>query len=60
MIIPLILAENPLTAVEAELGEATGGQKFLFVATVDVPPSLGRRFTTENEPDQSLSLSGEG
>ena len=49
VIVPLVPAENPLIAVEAQLGRAAGGQEFLFVAAIDVPPSLGRRFATGRE-----------
>jgi hypothetical protein len=59
VIVSLILAENPLTAVEAELGEAKCGQKSLFVATVDVPPSLGRRLPVENGPLSVVSFARE-
>ena len=49
VIVPLVPAENPLITVEAQLGKAVGGQEFLFVAAIDVPPSLGRRFAMGKE-----------
>ncbi len=49
VIIPFILADNPLTAVEAQLGKAVAGHEFLFVAAVYVPPSLSGRFAIGKE-----------
>lgn len=49
MIVPFVLADNPLTAVEAQLGKAIAGHEFLFVAAIDVPPSLGGRFAVGKE-----------
>ena len=58
MKVPFILAENPFTAVEAQLGKAAGGREFLFVAAVDVPPSLRRRFAIGTEIGSAASLIG--
>ena len=49
VIIPGILAHNPLTAVKAQLGEAAASHEFLFVAAVDMSPSLGGRFPMGKE-----------
>lgn len=46
VIVPFVLANNPLTAVEAQLGKAVAGYETLFVAAIDVPPPLGGRSTT--------------
>jgi len=49
VIVPGILADNPLTTVEAQLGKAVASHEFLFVAAVYVPPSLGGRFAMGKE-----------
>lgn len=42
--VPFIFAEDPFAAVEAQLRKAVDGHEFLFVAAIDVSPSLGRWF----------------
>ena len=49
VIVPFILADNPLTAFEAQLGKAIAGHEFLLVAAIDVPSSLGGRFAVGKE-----------
>jgi hypothetical protein len=49
VIVLFILAHNPLTAVEAQLGKAVAIHEFLFIAAVYVPPSLGCRFAIGKE-----------
>lgn len=53
--VPFIFAENPFAAVEAQLGKAAGGQEFLFVAAIDVSPSLGRWFAMGTDSGQLLA-----
>ena len=52
---PLILAEDPLAALEAQLGKAAGGHESLFVAAIDVSPSLGHWFATGTDTGQPLA-----
>ena len=52
--LPFVFAEDPFTAVEAQLGKAVGGHEFLFVATVNVSPSLGRWFAMKTDTGQPL------
>lgn len=54
VVVPLGLAENPLIAAEAQLGKAASRQECLFVAAVDVPPSLRRRFAVDTDLVQLL------
>ena len=49
VIVPYIPADNPLTAVDAQLGKAVAGHELLFVAAVYVPPPLGGRFAMGQE-----------
>ncbi len=47
--------EDPLAALEAQLGKAAGGHESLFVAAIDVSPSLGRWFATGTDTGQPLA-----
>jgi len=49
VMVSFIFAENPFTAIEAQLSKATGGHESLFVAAIDVSPSLGRRLAMGKE-----------
>ena len=56
VIIPGILADNPLTAVKAQLGETAASHEFLFIAAVDMSPSLGGRFPMVKESRWPLDV----
>ena len=56
VIVPALLADNPLTAVETQLGKAVPGYELLLVAAIDMPPSLDGRFAMGKEPRQSLDV----
>ena len=49
VIVLFVLADNPLTAVEAQLGKAIASYEFLFIAAIDIPLSLGGRFAVGKE-----------
>ncbi len=49
VIVPCILADNSLTAVEAQLGKVVADHKLLFVAAVYVSPPLDGRFAMGQE-----------
>ncbi len=55
VMVPFIFAENPFTAIEAQLSKAAGGHESLFVAAIDVSPSLGRRLAMGKERGQQLA-----
>ena len=50
-----ILTEDPFAAVKAQLGEAAGSHEFIFIAAIDVSPSLGRWFTIGTDSGQPLT-----
>ena len=54
--VPFVFTEDPFTAVEAQLGEAAGSHEFLFVAAIDVSPSLGRWFAVGTDTGQPLAM----
>ena len=55
MMVPFIFAENPFTAIETQFSKAAGGHESLFVAAIDVSPSLGRRLAMGKERGQQLA-----
>jgi len=55
VMIPFIFAENSFIAIEAQLSKAAGGHESLFVAAIDVSPSLGRRLAMGKERGQQLA-----
>lgn len=55
VMVPFIFAEDPFAAVEAQLGKAAGGHEFLFVAAIEVSPSLGRWFAMGTDSGQPLA-----
>ena len=55
VIVPFVLTDNPLTAVEAQLGKPVASHELLFVAAVDVPLSLCGRFAMGTYPVSRLT-----
>lgn len=49
MLVLFVLADNPLTVFEAQLGKAVASHEFLFVVAIDVPLSFGGRFAIGKE-----------
>lgn len=50
-----IFAEDLFAVVEAQLGKAVGGHDSLFIAAIEVSPSLGRWFTKWTDSGQPLA-----
>ena len=55
VMVPFIFAENPFTAIKAQVSKAAGGHESLFVAAIDVSPSLGRQLAMGKERGQQLA-----
>jgi hypothetical protein len=55
VIVPFIFVENLFIAIEAQLSKVANGHESLFVATIDVSPSLGRQLAMGKERGQQLA-----